>query len=110
MLGLGASSVFWLMLANQGIYKTFKHPIDNASFKVLYQPLRADQRLSAQIAVEVIFSPIVVGVAGGVMLLFSGAMRYDPLHFSFVLLGTFVLWAFLARAAGRSYAEKLVDM
>ena len=34
--------VFWLVIANQGIYKTLKHPIDNPSFKVLYQPLRRD--------------------------------------------------------------------
>ena len=72
LLGVGGSVVFWLVIANQGIYKTFKHPIDNASFKVLYQPLKAAQRLAAQIAVEVIFSPVVVGLAGGEkMLLFS---------------------------------------
>ena len=109
-LGLGATGVFWLMLANQGLYKTFKHPIDNASFKVLYQPLRAEQRLAAQIAVEVIFAPIVAGLAGGVMLLFSAGMRYDPLRFSLVLLVNFVAWAFLARAAGRAYGGKLLEM
>src|SRR5580704_765153 len=82
LLGVRGSVVFWLVIANQGIYKTFKHPIDNASFKVLYQPLKAAQRLAAQIAVEVIFAPIVVGVAGGVMLLFSAGMPYDPVRFS----------------------------
>ena len=109
-LGFGAVSVFWLMLANQGIYKSFKHPIDNASFKVLYQPLKPEQRLSAQIAVEIIFSPVVVGIAGGVMLLFTAGMRYDPARFSILLLLNFVAWAFLARAAGRGYAKKLLDM
>ncbi len=108
-LGIGGNAVFWLVIANQGIYKAFKHPIDNASFKVLYQPLKAAQRLAAQIAVEVMFAPVVVGVAGGVMLVFSGWMTYDPVQFSIVLFVNFVAWALLARAAGRGYAKKLVD-
>jgi hypothetical protein len=107
---LPGPGVFWLVIANQGIYKTFKHPIDNASFKVLYQPLRAEQRLAVQIAVEIIFSPAVVGIAGVVMLLFSSGMRYDPVRFAYVLLAVFVAWAWTARAAGRGYAQKLVDM
>ena len=109
VLGADVALVFWLVVVNQGIYDTLKHPIDNASFKVLYQPLKAAQRLAAQIAVEVIFSPVVVGVAGGVMLLFSAGMTYDPVVFSGVLLVNFVLWAVFARAAGRGYRRKLVD-
>ena len=104
------AAVFWLVIANQGIYKSLKHPIDNASFKVLYQPLKPEQRLGVQIAVEIIFSPVVVGIAGGVMLLFSSGMHYDPVLFSGVLLVVFVAWAFAARAAGRGYARKLVEM
>jgi hypothetical protein len=109
MLGAGAAIVFWFVIANQGIYKTFKHPIDNASFKVLYQPLKPEQRLAAQIAVEIIFSPVVVGVAGGIMLLFSAGMTYEPVRFTFVLLGNFIAWAVLARAAGRGYAVQLLE-
>jgi CRP-like cAMP-binding protein len=107
--GADAHVVFWLVIANQGLYKTFKHPIDNASFKVLYQPLKAAQRLAAQIAVEIIFSPVVVGLAGGVMLLFTAGMTYDPTVFSIVLLANFIGWAVLARAAGRGYGVKLLD-
>ncbi|MEA2751876.1 MAG: hypothetical protein QOI41_6019, partial [Myxococcales bacterium] len=105
-----SAAVFWLVIGNQGIYKSLKHPIDNASFKVLYQPLKPEQRLGVQIAVEIIFSPAVVGIAGGVMLLFSSGMHYDPVLFSGVLLVVFVAWAFAARAAGRGYARKLVEM
>ena len=103
-------AVFWLVIGNQGIYKSLKHPIDNASFKVLYQPLKPEQRLGVQIAVEIIFSPAVVGVAGAVMLLFSSGMHYDPVIFSCVLFVVFVAWVLAARAAGRGYARKLVEM
>ncbi|HEY8075680.1 MAG TPA: Npt1/Npt2 family nucleotide transporter, partial [Labilithrix sp.] len=109
-VGAPANVVFAFVIANQGVYKTFKHPIDNASFKVLYQPVKPEQRLAAQIAVEIVFSPIVVGVAGGVMLLFSAGMRYEPARFAFVLLATFVLWTFAARRAGRGYAQALLDV
>ncbi len=108
--GGGSVEVFWLVVANQGLYKTFKHPIDNASFKVLYQPLNPKQRLGAQIAVEIIFSPIIVGLAGGVMLLFSAWMTYDPVRFSFVLLANFVAWALAARLAGQRYARAILEM
>jgi len=103
-----AGLVFWLVIANQGIYKTLKHPIDNPSFKVLYQPLRKNERLATQIAVETIVGPVTIGLAGLVMLLFSRVIPYDPTHFAFALLLTFAGWTFAAVLAGREYATALV--
>ena len=80
LLGIAPQLTFWLVIANQGIYKAFKHPIDNASFKVLYQPLRIEQRLAVQIAVEVIFSPVVVGLSGAIMLVQRGPARCQSRH------------------------------
>jgi hypothetical protein len=105
----GGGLVFWFVLGNQGLYKTFKHPVDNASFKILYQPLSPEQRLAAQIAVEVVLAPVVVGLAGGIMLLFSAVMDYDPVRFGLVLLGNFALWSWLAWRAGRAYLQALLD-
>lgn len=108
--GLGREGmVFWLVLGNQGLYKTLKHPVDNASFKVLYQPLEPAQRLAAQIAVEVVLAPVVVGLAGAVMLLFSAVMTYDPVRFGLALLLTFGLWTWLAWRAGRGYLRALIE-
>jgi HEAT repeat protein len=106
----GAPAVFWLVIANQGIYKVLKHPIDNPSFKVLYQPLRRDERLAAQIAIEAIFTPLAIGVAGGVMLLMSSVVRYDPVRFAWVLLLSFAAWTLLARQGGRAYARALLEV
>ncbi|MGE0455174.1 MAG: Npt1/Npt2 family nucleotide transporter [Vicinamibacteria bacterium] len=102
--------LFWLVIANQGIYKTLKHPIDNPSFKVLYQPLKSEQRLAAQIAVETIFTPVTIGVAGGVMLLFSAVLEYDPARFAWVLLASFAAWVWLARRAAAAYGRSLLDV
>ena len=107
-LGFGNTALlFWLVVANQGIYKTFKHPIDNPSFKVLYQPLRAEDRLSAQIAVETMVTPITTGLAGLVMLLFTVVLPYAPARFALVMLATFAGWVTVARLAGRAYADAL---
>jgi hypothetical protein len=102
--------VFWLVIANQGIYKTLKHPIDNPSFKVLYQPLRAEKRLAAQIGVEVVFAPVALGLAGGIMLLMSTVVRYDPVRFAYVLLVNFALWALVARLGSRAYQGALLEV
>jgi AAA family ATP:ADP antiporter len=105
--GAGAA-IFWLVVLNQGIYKTLKHPIDNPSFKVLYQPLRREDRLAAQITVETIVTPLAIGVAGLVMLLFTVVLPYNPVLFSCALLVTFAGWMLAATAAGREYAGALV--
>ncbi|HZN86128.1 MAG TPA: hypothetical protein VFB53_04995, partial [Burkholderiales bacterium] len=102
--------VFWLVIANQGVYKTLKHPIDNPSFKVLYQPLKSEKRLAAQISVETIFTPITIGIAGAIMLLMSTVIPYDPVRFSLVLLLNFMLWAFVARLGSKAYQGALLDV
>jgi HEAT repeat protein len=102
------AAVFWLVVANQGIYKVLKHPIDNPCFKVLYQPLPRRDRLSAQVAVEALVIPVTTGLAGVVMLLFARVGGYDPVAFAWVLLPTFLLWTLVATKAGRAYRDALV--
>lgn len=109
MLLPASGAVFWLVIANQGVYKTLKHPVDNPSFKVLYQPLRKEQRLAAQIAVETIVTPITTGLAGAVMLLFTVVVPYDPVIFSLVMLLTFGAWASVALRSGREYSVALLQ-
>ena len=104
----GAGLVFWLVISNQAIYKTLKHPIDNPSFKVLYQPLRRDQRLATQITVETLVTPLTIGLAGGLMLLFSEVVPGGPVVFAWVMLAVFGGWVIMAKGAGREYAAALV--
>jgi len=106
----GSALVFWLVIANQGIYKSLKHPIDNPSFKVLYQPLKAEKRLAAQISIEVVFTPITIGIAGAIMLLMSTVIPYDPVRFSYVLLLNFALWALVARRGSSAYQGALLEV
>ena len=102
-----ATAVLAFVVINQGLYKALKHPIDNASFKVLYQPIALAQRLAAQISVEVVYTPIVVALSAGAMLLF--VHHYDDVRFGYLLLAVFAAWTITARVAGREYARKLVE-
>jgi ATP:ADP antiporter, AAA family len=100
--------VFALVLGNQALYKVLKHPIDNPCFKVLYQPLSRRERLSAQVTIETLVTPVTTGFAGLLMLLFA-ASAFDPVAFAWLLLGTFLLWLAVASSTGRSYAAALLD-
>lgn len=102
-------AVFWLIVANQGVYKTLKHPIDNPSIKVLYQPLRREERLHVQVVNEVIATPVAIAVAGGVMLLFTHVIPFDIRVFGSVMLLTFVAWIAATRVAWSRYVAALRD-
>jgi len=107
-LALGAGPVFWLVVLNQGIYKTFKHPIDNPSLKTLYQPIPKDRRLSLTIAVEAILTPMGIALSSALMILFTVALNIEPVRFGWVLLACFVTWLWSARAAAAEYMRALV--
>ncbi|MEO8500995.1 MAG: Npt1/Npt2 family nucleotide transporter [Vicinamibacteria bacterium] len=107
-LALGPHPVFWLVVLNQGIYKTFKHPIDNPSLKTLYQPIPKDRRLSLSIAVDAILNPVGIGLSSALMVLFRTVFHSDPVQFAWVLLVCFLAWLWSARAAATEYVRALV--
>ncbi len=100
--------VFWLAIGNQGLYKTLKHPVDNPSFKVLYQPLPRRERLAAQIGVEVIVTPIAIALAAALMILFSRPSLATTTPFASLMLVNFAGWAGAAFYAFREYRKALV--
>lgn len=104
-----SAPLFWLVVANQGIYKTLKHPIDNPSIKVLYQPLRRDTRLAVQVINEIIATPLAIGLAGIVMLLFTRMVEFDIRIFALIMLLTFAFWIAASRLAWRRYVIALRD-
>jgi len=102
------AGVFWLAIGNQGLYKTLKHPVDNPSFKVLYQPLPRRERLAAQIGVEVIVTPIAIGLAAALMILFSRPSLATTTPFASLMLLNFAGWTGAAFVAFREYRKALV--
>jgi HEAT repeat protein len=102
------AGVFWLAIGNQGLYKTLKHPVDNPSFKVLYQPLPRRERLAAQIGVEVIVTPIAIALAAALMIFFSRPSLATTTPFASLMLLNFAGWAVAAFVAFREYRKALV--
>ena len=107
-LAWGSNAVFWLVVFNQGIYKSLKHPIDNPSLKTLYQPIPKDRRLSLTIAVEAILNPFGIALSSALMVLFTSVFHSDPVRFGWALLACFLFWLFSARAAATEYVKALV--
>lgn len=107
-LALGPDPIFWLVVLNQGIYKTFKHPIDNPSLKTLYQPIPKDRRLSLAIAVDAVLNPAGIALSSALMVLFTSVFHSDPVRFGWALLACFLFWLWSARAAAVEYVRALV--
>ncbi len=102
------AGVFWLAIGNQGLYKTLKHPVDNPSFKVLYQPLPRRERLAAQIGVEVIVTPIAIGLAAALMIVIGRPALATTAPFATLMLLNFAGWSGAAFLAFREYRKALV--
>ena len=106
----GSGLLFWLAILNQGLYKTFRRTIDRPSFKVLYQPLQQEQRLTAQIAIEGIVTQTAVGTAGLIMVLFSSVIPYNPVYFAYVMLLALGSWfVFAFRLGAKEYPAALKE-
>ena len=102
------AAMFWLVISNQGLYKTLKHPIDNPSFKILYQPLPRRERLATQISVEVIVTPIAIAIAAVLMLVFSALATTSPAAFAYLMLANFIAWCVAAIFTFREYGAALL--
>jgi hypothetical protein len=101
-------AVFWLVISNQGLYKTLNHPVYNPSFKVLYQPMPRRDRLAAQIFVEVILTPIAIAFAAALMIAFSHPALAATAAFAILMLVNFTAWCGAAFFAFREYGTALV--
>ena len=102
------TAMFWLVITNQGIYKTLKHPLDNPSFKILYQPLPRRERLAAQIVVEAIVTPIAIAVAAVLMIVLASVGTTSTSTLTYLMLANFAAWAIVASFVFREYGTALV--
>ena len=90
-------------LCDEVLWKSLNEPV----FLILYQPLPAQQRFPAQIAMQGILGPLAVALSGAILLLF-GTM--DATHLAFLSLLTLVVLAgavVVALQVQRAYANAL---
>jgi HEAT repeat protein len=99
--------LFWLTaltkLCDEVLWKSLNEPV----FLILYQPLPAQQRFPAQIAMQGILGPLAVALSGAILVLFGTLdathLGYLSLLMLVVLVGTVVL----ALKVQREYASAL---
>jgi ATP/ADP translocase/HEAT repeat protein len=98
---------FWLTaltkICDEVLWKTINDPV----FLILYQPLPAQQRFAAQIAMQGIMGPFAVALSGAILVLFgtvgSGHMGQLPIVILVVLAGAVIV----ALKVQREYASAL---
>lgn len=83
---------FWLVAMNRLLDRVLRKSVFKPAFLILYQPLRASQRLSAQVAVEGIVGPVASGLAGMTLLLFNLVGSFHPVYLAYVMLLVLAGW------------------
>lgn len=106
LLSAPAVLLFWIASA-MGMYRLVMDAIDVTAVNVLYQPLPDAQRTQAQTMLDGIIYPLSIGLAGLLLLLLTGVLRFDPVYVALVALPIFAAWLLFARAVGRAYPQRL---
>jgi ATP/ADP translocase len=108
-LGLGATHFFVLVALAKLVWVVMRTSMFEPSFRVLYQPVRAVDRLSFQTHVEGTAKQVATGVVGLALLAFSRAGSLDALALFYALVPLLGAWMVASLRAHRDYRAKLID-
>jgi CRP-like cAMP-binding protein/ATP/ADP translocase len=98
---------FWLVAMNRLTDRVLRKSIFKPAFLILYQPLRASERLSTQVAVEGIVGPVASGLAGITLLLFNWYGSFSPIQLAYVMLFILAGWVIVSILIQSEYAVTL---
>lgn len=107
--GLGVASFFVLVALAKLFAVVARSSTFEPSFRVLYQPVAAADRLSYQSHVEGTARQLAVGVVGVALLLFSRGERPDALKLFYGLVPILLAWAVVIVATHREYRVRLME-
>jgi CRP-like cAMP-binding protein/ATP/ADP translocase len=100
---------FWLVAMNRLTDRVLRKAIFKPAFLILYQPLRASERLSAQVAVEGIVGPVSSGLAGISLLLFNLNGSFSPVQLAYIMLFILAGWVMVSILIQSEYAVALTQ-
>ncbi len=106
--GLGRS-FFWLILLTKLCDEALRSSLLAPSFRILYQPLPPQDRLRFQAVTESIIEPIGVGLAGGVLLLFTHAYPVALHTLCLLLVGILITWLAVGERLRKEYTQLLTQ-
>lgn len=108
-LGLGAAHFFVLVALAKLFSVVARSSAFEPSFRVLYQPVPAVDRLSYQSHVEGTAKQLAVGVIGVALLLFSRGTSFDALKIFYGLVPLVLVWGVVIVLVHRAYRGRLVE-
>lgn len=98
------SAIFWLASITKLLVVGFRRSTDKSAFRILYQPMPANQRLRAQTFIESVIEPAASGIAGIILLL----LQASAVQLAFLLAGLTVIWVTIILFLTRDYRTMLI--
>lgn len=104
-----AAVLLWLTIGTKLLEVVFTESIQTPAFRILYQPLRPENRLRVQAVRESILEPIGLGIAGVFLILFSAVLAVKTIHVLYFAMGLLALWVPLGILLRRDYTTQLMS-
>jgi ATP/ADP translocase/HEAT repeat protein len=102
-------SFFCLILLTKLCDEALRSSLLAPSFRILYQPLPAKERLRFQAVTESIIEPLGVGLAGGVLLLFTHIYPLALHSLCLLLVVILITWLAVGERLRREYTQLLTQ-
>jgi len=93
----------------KGSDQVLRYSIDKATVELLYLPVSASETFQAKSFIDTVVWRTGDGLAGGLVLLFAGALGMSAVSIGWVNLLLIALWMAVAYAARRQYVRTLTD-
>ncbi len=106
--GVGASLIFAVMVATNGMRCILQAAIWKPTVTVLFQVLPDRQRTQGTSLMEGVIDPVAGGIAGVFLYLLSDAMGWEPRLFLMVLAGLMLTWIAMSIFIRRLYLSSLM--
>jgi ATP/ADP translocase len=98
--------LFWLAVLSN-LFRLILDATDSAAVNVLYQPLPAEERTSAQTVVNGVLYPLSIGLAGLFLILLGTVLGFDDVQLTYVLILILGVWLVVGISLGRAYPRRL---
>jgi ATP/ADP translocase/HEAT repeat protein len=108
-LGLAATHFFVLIALAKLVWVVMRTSTFEPTFRVLYQPVPAVDRLSFQTHVEGTAKQLATGFVGVALLVFSRGGSFDALYLFYALVPILAAWMAVNVLAHRDYRAKLME-
>ncbi|HNE02918.1 MAG TPA: Npt1/Npt2 family nucleotide transporter [Anaerolineales bacterium] len=102
-------AIFWLAVAGKFTNEGLGFSLDQTADNLLYQPIHERIRARAQTVTEGIIQPLAIGLAGGMLLLFNTALKFNAIQLAYIYIAFAIIWIIICIALIRAYPVALTE-